>query len=582
MLTNRIFAFFLCLITAPCFGQLQDACFFSVWTGPNFESSDNLSNCTSSKADMVKYEGGAWTGLDPAVVNNVTIAPPVACDGIKCVWLRVGAGATIGQGIGFRLDDALANGDNVTIQLTYVSHGFGSAATFQPRIYTGTEDQLFSPDGIIQGTYYSTMPAAGTTWTTNWLNINATAAQNGHDWVYFYANNSSGMLVNMCQDDIQPILWEGGTFEVEACAGQTVSIGPGGSTDLDYSWSNGGDDPMTDVTTSGWYYLSVDNNCNEVLGSYDVTFHEEPELLPIDEELIICADDSLLMTLEGWEAEAMWPDGSIGTEYWMNGEGTFDVTITDNCFTVTDQVIVDFDTIPTVDLGPDVAICEGEFYTWDVTYPGSLTTYEWQDGSTEPTYTRNWEGDVMVTLTSPCGVASDVVFLEVSEEPDDLLPSRVELCTGRKAFFDLSDIEGDFLWNTGETTNTLETQFAGNTSVTIWDDDNCWVVRDTSFIVPISCECPIWVPNAFTPDGDDLNEVFQPVFECTPYDFRLSVYDRWGRIVYEMWDSELGWDGRVDGRFLPADVYNWRLFYRETFDGIPIERYGTVFMVVDE
>ena len=563
--------------------QLQDGCFYSVPTGPNFENSDALGNAAISKADMIKYQDGGWAGLDPGVTNNVTVAPPVACDGIKAIFFRVPAGATTGQAVAFRLNDPLSTGENVVVPFTYISHGFGATGSFQPRIYTSDTPELFNADGIVQAAYVTTMAGAGATWSTNYLNFTAAAGQNGHQWLIFYANISSGILMNLCQDDIQPQTWEGGNYVVEACAGETVTIGPGGSNDLDYDWSNGGSTPFINVSSSGFYYLSVDNTCEEVLGSWEVILHEEPYLLPEqvpEEPLLICAEDSVLMTLEGWNAEALWPDGTMGTEWWASEEGEFSVTITDDCFTVVEPLVVDFDTIPTVDLGPDIAICQDEFYTWDVTYPGSLTTYEWQNGSTEPTYTRDFEGVVSVTLTSPCGTAYDEVFLEVSVEPGDLFPSLHEVCFGRSQYLDVSDIEGTYQWNTGETTGAIDTQYSGTISVTIWDDDYCWVVSDSTRIVPIDCECPIWVPNAFTPDGDDLNEVFQPVFECAPYDFTLSVIDRWGRTVYEMSNPEEGWDGKVDGRVLQEGVYNWHLFYRETYDGIPITRTGTVWMVV--
>ncbi len=54
-----------------------------------------------------------------------------------------------------------------------------------------------------------------------------------------------------------------------------------------------------------------------------------------------------------------------------------------------------------------------------------------------------------------------------------------------------------------------------------------------------------YVPNTFTPDGNSANERFKPVFTSgfDPYNFRMLIYNRWGELIYESYDAEIGWDG---------------------------------------
>ena len=71
----------------------------------------------------------------------------------------------------------------------------------------------------------------------------------------------------------------------------------------------------------------------------------------------------------------------------------------------------------------------------------------------------------------------------------------------------------------------------------------------------------MYVPNAFTPDGDDRNEVFAPVFECERA-YRLCVFNRWGECVYDSEREPLPfWDGSVRGGdyYTPVGVYVWQL-----------------------
>ncbi|MBK9074770.1 MAG: gliding motility-associated C-terminal domain-containing protein [Flavobacteriales bacterium] len=55
----------------------------------------------------------------------------------------------------------------------------------------------------------------------------------------------------------------------------------------------------------------------------------------------------------------------------------------------------------------------------------------------------------------------------------------------------------------------------------------------------------VFIPNSFTPDGNNLNEIFQPVLaDMVLEDHLFEVYDRWGQLVYHTNDMEQGWDGR--------------------------------------
>ncbi len=65
------------------------------------------------------------------------------------------------------------------------------------------------------------------------------------------------------------------------------------------------------------------------------------------------------------------------------------------------------------------------------------------------------------------------------------------------------------------------------------------------------------IPNAFTPDGDEVNDLFKPIIRCPAVTYLLRVYNRWGQLVFETADAAAGWDGRFDGEPQPSDVYVW-------------------------
>ena len=88
----------------------------------------------------------------------------------------------------------------------------------------------------------------------------------------------------------------------------------------------------------------------------------------------------------------------------------------------------------------------------------------------------------------------------------------------------------------------------------------------------------IFVPNAFTPDNNMLNDVFLPILSFTPPAYRLIIKNRAGISLFETNDHLEGWDGRYRGKALPQDVYIW--FIRaETPGGETISRSGTLTII---
>jgi gliding motility-associated-like protein len=81
-------------------------------------------------------------------------------------------------------------------------------------------------------------------------------------------------------------------------------------------------------------------------------------------------------------------------------------------------------------------------------------------------------------------------------------------------------------------------------------------------------ECPqslIYIPNSFTPDGNEWNNTWQPVFTdgFDPYDFNLYVFNRWGEVIFESKNAMEGWDGTYKNQLVPQGIYAYRIIYGE-------------------
>jgi len=91
-------------------------------------------------------------------------------------------------------------------------------------------------------------------------------------------------------------------------------------------------------------------------------------------------------------------------------------------------------------------------------------------------------------------------------------------------------------------------------------------VSNTQTATVTVAQCPetlIFIPNTFTPDGDEHNNTWQPVFTSgfDPLDFELAIYNRWGQIIWQSYDAAVGWDGTYQSRLCQDGVYFYIVTY---------------------
>ncbi len=107
-------------------------------------------------------------------------------------------------------------------------------------------------------------------------------------------------------------------------------------------------------------------------------------------------------------------------------------------------------------------------------------------------------------------------------------------------------------------TNYIVTLIANN-------DNNC---PDTTFkAIAVLDELIYYVPNTFTPNGDDFNNTFKAVFHSgyDKFNFHLLIFDRWGGVVFESFDVDVGWNGKygIEGKECPDGMYIWKIQFKE-------------------
>jgi len=117
----------------------------------------------------------------------------------------------------------------------------------------------------------------------------------------------------------------------------------------------------------------------------------------------------------------------------------------------------------------------------------------------------------------------------------------------------------------------------GNYGYVVRDINNCQV-SGNSDITKEYRDCAVFMPNAFSPNGDGLNDIFRAKVHDAVTDFRLAVYGRWGQLVFETNNPQMGWDGSQKGQGLPSGSYLWVCTYTDS-KLQPMKQTGTLVMV---
>ena len=90
--------------------------------------------------------------------------------------------------------------------------------------------------------------------------------------------------------------------------------------------------------------------------------------------------------------------------------------------------------------------------------------------------------------------------------------------------------------------------------------------HDTTVLVTVIEKPIIYVPNSFTPNEDEINNVFVPVIGggISPDNYSMYIFNRWGNLMFESHNKEIGWDGTFGNKPCPPDAYIWKIEYKES------------------
>ncbi|NNK80422.1 MAG: gliding motility-associated C-terminal domain-containing protein, partial [Flavobacteriales bacterium] len=353
------------------------------------------------------------------------------------------------------------------------------------------------------------------------------------------------------------------------------------------------------------------------------------DLVNLGPDFALCPGETAILD-PGLGESGTWQDGSISETFLIDQPGIYSVQIDGACASGFDEVLVTEGLVPSLELEGNYAICGGE--STEIGIEGDdNTTYEWNNGETDPMITVSNPGTYTLTATSIDGCTSESqTQVSQLDNPMVEIDGLEEICPNETLDLTALGSQGNFVWNDGTIGSVLSIENPGTYSVTFTDDSGCsseasivvqplqdpivlpfdgisfcegktvdiildspnatviWLQNGNEEILSIDasgiyeyeasnscgtlqgqieviaddCTCPVYVPNAFTPNADGLNDLFIPEIGCPVENYRLRVFNRWGSEIFASSDPEVSWNGSSSEQsdyFAPDGVYYYVL-----------------------
>ncbi len=308
-------------------------------------------------------------------------------------------------------------------------------------------------------------------------------------------------------------------------------------------------------------------------------------------DFIVCEGDQAVLTGSG-AVNYDWDNNvTNGTPFTPGSTQIYTVTGTDaNGCQGTDDVEVTVEPLPVVSFTDPASGCAPLTATFYNTTPGNLSNCIWtfSNGvtvnscdSATVTFENGGLYDATLTTTSVNGCTNSMTYPDYIQVEDlpvasfSVSSSEVSTFNTEVSFDNTSTGASTYAWDFGD-------ESAGSSEFeplhTFPDDgDGTYVIEliayselfgctDTAYqTVSVKEEVIFYVPNTFTPDDDDFNETFKPVFTSgyDPFDYTLLIFNRWGEIIWESHDVSVGWDGTYAGVHEVQDgTFTWRIEFK--------------------
>lgn len=207
----------------------------------------------------------------------------------------------------------------------------------------------------------------------------------------------------------------------------------------------------------------------------------------------------------------------------------------------------------------DTGYCEGASLYLDA---GESNAYTWENLDSSRYRTINQAGLYWVQKSNIYCPSVDSFNVVEYALPNIHLPADTGACFRDKEILILdAGAFRHYLWEPGQDSLRVKEFYQPiKQRLTVIDNNHCSSSKEIDIVS--WCEDYFYLPNAFTPTRDGLNETFQPVMNNGVF-YEMQIFNRWGDLLYSTRDINQGWDGTYNGQASPSGVYIVTISYSQ-------------------
>ena len=460
-----------------------------------------------------------------------------------------------------------------TATMTVTVNPYPSITAVNDTICAGSTGTITTQINLVGGTY---------TWvgSVNTLaNLSVTPANtNSYTVIYNLAGCTDTAFAQILVNPVPVVQVQNATI----CAGQTgILIASSNLPNGQFLWANGSTNdtislnPLSTTSQSVTYSLA---GCTSIPVSATLTVNPVPSI-SMNNQTICFGDPVTMQAVANPAGTYYWGPNAVqgiaSNTFTPSQDSTIQVfNILNGCSSDTIQADITVLPLPISTFSADVlqgCVPLSVNFSADVS---NNTSYAWQTSNqlTANGPQANLEFDIngsfTVSLTATLNGCTSTTtisnMIAVDNYPIAAFEPSSQVFTEPNqslSFWNSSVGATSYVWNFGDggssndeaPTHLFEVEDEG-TTVVLYAYSNLGCVDTASFYIGFDPGLVYYIPNSFTPDGDQFNQTFLPIFTSgiDPFNYQLLIYNRWGEVIFESLNPEIGWDGSFGLQGNPA------------------------------
>ena len=292
----------------------------------------------------------------------------------------------------------------------------------------------------------------------------------------------------------------------------------------------------------------------------------ESPVFSLGQDTSLCEGDSLLLSsgLSSSTYALEWQDGSPDSIFLATASGIYFLSASNSIgCSRADSILVTFEPLPHVALGEDTVLCGGRTLLLQAQTDAAQPVYSWNTGAASAFLTATADSAYTLAITDAATgcQGQDSIFIGHAEAPLVRFPADTTFCPGELLVLAVQPLNNEVLeyrWEDDASEQNLTVMAPGSYSIQV--SNGACDTSATIVVLPGDCRTSLFVPNAFSPNGDGRNDYFLPFGPDIELQ-RLRIFNRWGSLLYDEEGGGARWDGTIGGEKAPSGAYVFLLEY---------------------